>query len=170
MSKRILVVEDEREIARLVEIHLQDQGWEVTVHHDGAGGLAAATSGQFDLVILDLMLPGVDGLEICRRIRAASDYLPILMLTLVLGTPALSLFGAVGAALTVGLRRGGVLLALLILPLYVPVLIFGAGAVTEHMAGVATDAQIYWLAAITMLALTVAPFAVHAALRVSVEQ
>ena len=96
--------------------------------------------------------------------------LPVLLLTLLLGTPALSLFGAVGAALTVGLRRGGVLLALLILPLYVPVLIFGAGAVTEHMVGVGIDAQIYWLLAITMLAVTVAPFAVQAALRISVEQ
>jgi DNA-binding response OmpR family regulator len=81
VSKRILVVEDEREIARLVEIHLRDQGWEVTVCHDGPSGLAAASSGQFDLVVLDLMLPGVDGLEVCRRIRAAADYLPILMLT-----------------------------------------------------------------------------------------
>ena len=96
--------------------------------------------------------------------------LPVLMLTLAVGTPALSLFGAVGAALTVGLRRGGVLLALLILPLYVPVLVFGAGAVSEHAAGVAIDAQIFWLLAITMVALTVAPFAVQAALRISVEQ
>ena len=75
------MVEDEREIARLVEIHLRDQGWEVTVRHDGPSGLAAASSGQFDLVVLDLMLPGIDGLEVCRRIRAASEYLPILMLT-----------------------------------------------------------------------------------------
>jgi DNA-binding response OmpR family regulator len=81
MSKKILVVEDEREIARLVEIQLRDEGWEVTVCHDGPSGLAAATSGKFDLVVLDLMLPGVDGLEVCRRIRAASEYLPILMLT-----------------------------------------------------------------------------------------
>jgi len=96
--------------------------------------------------------------------------LPVLLLTLVLGTPALSLFGAVGAALTVGVRRGGVLLAMLILPLYVPVLIFGAGAVTQHMAGAVVDAQILWLLAISMLALTVAPFAVQAALRISLEQ
>ena len=96
--------------------------------------------------------------------------LPILMLTLLLGSPALSLLGAVGAALTVGLRRGGVLLGLLILPLYVPILIFGAGAVLEHMAGVGIRAQIYWLLAITMLALTVAPFAVHAALKISTEE
>ena len=96
--------------------------------------------------------------------------LPTLMLTLLLGTPALSLLGAVGAALTVGLRRGGVLLGLLVLPLYVPILIFGAGAVLEHMAGVAIRAQIYWLLAITMLALTVAPVAVQAALKISTEE
>ena len=96
--------------------------------------------------------------------------LPILMLTLLLGSPALSLLGAVGAALTVGLRRGGLLLGLLILPLYVPILIFGAGAVLEHMVGAGIRAQIYWLLAITMLALTAAPFAVLAALRISVEE
>jgi heme exporter protein B len=96
--------------------------------------------------------------------------LPTLMLTLLLGSPALSLLGAIGAALTVGLRRGGVLLGLLVLPLYVPILIFGAGAVLEHMAGAEIRAQIYWLLAITMLALTVAPFAVQAALKISTEE
>ena len=99
-----------------------------------------------------------------------STVLPTLLLTLLVGTPALSLIGAIGAALTVGLKRGGVLLALLILPLYVPVLIFGAGAVLEHMAGINTSAQIYWLLAITMIALTLSPFAVLAALRISLEQ
>ena len=96
--------------------------------------------------------------------------LPTLLLGLVVGTPALSLIGAVGAALTVGLKRGGVLLALLVLPLYVPVLIFGAGAVLEQMAGIETRAQIYWLGVISMTSLTLAPFAVQAALRVSLEQ
>ncbi len=96
--------------------------------------------------------------------------LPMLILGLVVGTPALSLIGAVGAALTVGLKRGGALLALLVLPLYVPVLIFGAGAVLEQMAGIETLAQIYWLGVITMASLTLAPFAVLAALRVSLEQ
>lgn len=96
--------------------------------------------------------------------------LPMLLGTLLVGTPALSLIGAIGAALTVGLRRGGLLLALLVLPLYVPVLIFGAGAVLEQMAGIATMAQIYWLGVITMASLTLAPFAVQAALRVSIEQ
>lgn len=96
--------------------------------------------------------------------------LPTLMFGLLAGTPALSLIGAVGAALTVGLRRGGLLLALLVLPLYVPILIFGAGAVLEQMAGIETMAQIYWLGVITMASLTLAPFAVQAALKVSLEQ
>lgn len=96
--------------------------------------------------------------------------LPMLLVTLLIGTPALSLIGAVGAALTVGLRRGGLLLALLVLPLYVPILIFGAGAVLEQMAGIETMAQIYWLGVITMASMTLAPFAVQAALRVSLEQ
>ena len=96
--------------------------------------------------------------------------LPTLLATLALGTPALSLIGAVGAALTVGLRRGGLLLALLVLPLYIPILIFGAGAVLEQMAGIETMAQIYWLGVITMASMTLAPFAVQAALKVSLEQ
>tara|TARA_A100001037_G_scaffold281762_1_gene285743 strand:- start:20178 stop:20843 length:666 start_codon:yes stop_codon:yes gene_type:complete len=96
--------------------------------------------------------------------------IPIMMLTLLVGSPALSLLGAVGAALTVGLKRGGVLLGLLVLPLYVPILIFGVGAVSEYMAGVDVAAQIYWLLAITMLAFTVSPFAVLAALKISVEE
>jgi len=98
-----------------------------------------------------------------------TDVLGIAMLTLVAGSPALTLLGAVAAALTVGLRRGGVLLALLALPLFVPTLIFGAGAVSLAMAGVDVSAQIYWLLAISMLALTVAPFGVVAALKISLE-
>ena len=96
--------------------------------------------------------------------------LPALMLGLLLGTPALSLIGAVGAALTVGLGGGGVLLALLLLPLYLPVLVFGVSAVLDTMAGVGAAAQFYWLAAISVAALTLAPFAATAALRISVEQ
>ena len=102
---------------------------------------------------------------VSARIRAADVAGQLLV-----GTPALSLIGAIGAALTVGLRRGGLLLALLVLPLYVPVLIFGAGAVLEQMAGIETMAQIYWLGVITMASLTLAPFAVQAALKVSLEQ
>lgn len=98
------------------------------------------------------------------------EVLGITVLSLLVGSPALTLFGAVGAALTVGLRGGGVLLALLILPLYIPILIFGAGAISLAMSGVDVSAQIYLLTAISMLAITVAPFAVQAALRISLEQ
>lgn len=81
MPRRILVIEDDKDIAHLVELHLKDTGYEVTLAHDGDVGLDQALSKPYDLIILDLMLPGVDGLEICRRVRAASVYTPMLMLT-----------------------------------------------------------------------------------------
>jgi len=90
-----------------------------------------------------------------------------LVLTLVLGTPALSVIGAFGAALTVGLRRGGLLLTLLVLPLYVPVLIFAAGAVDNATAELPVAGQLYFLAALLVLALTLAPIATAASLRIS---
>lgn len=93
----------------------------------------------------------------------------VLFLTLLAGTPTLTLIGSVGAALTVGLGRSGMLLALLVLPFYVPVLIFAASAVTAAVAGLPHSAGLYWLAATALLALTVAPFAVQAALRIGAE-
>ncbi len=90
-----------------------------------------------------------------------------LMVTLLLGTPVLSLIGAIGVALTVGLRRGGVLLSLLVLPLYIPVLIFAASAVATAGAGLPIAGQLYFLAALLTLSLTLAPFAAAAALRIS---
>lgn len=96
--------------------------------------------------------------------------LPALMLSLLLGTPILSLIGAIGAALTVGLRRGGVLLALLILPLYVPVLILGCGAVEASLQGLPITAHILWLACLTVLAITLTPFAIGASLSISVTE
>lgn len=95
---------------------------------------------------------------------------PKLMLCLLLGTPALSLVGALGAALTLGLRSGGALLPLLVLPLQLPVLLFGVSAVLDEAAGLGAAAQLYWLAAISMLAITLAPFAIGVALRIAVEQ
>ncbi len=96
------------------------------------------------------------------------DALPILVATLALGTPVLGLIAAIGVALTVGLRSGGPLLALLVLPLYVPVLIFSAGAVDRAIAGLPVAGPLYMLAALFALALTLAPLAVAAALRISV--
>ncbi len=92
-----------------------------------------------------------------------------LMLTLLLGTPSLSLIGAIGAALTLGLRGGGVLVSLLVLPLYIPVLIFGAGAVEATVSGLGGAGHISMLGAILLLSLVMAPLATVAALRVSAE-
>jgi heme exporter protein B len=94
---------------------------------------------------------------------------PVLLLSLLLGTPILSLMGAIGTALTVGLPRGGMLLALLILPLYTPVLIFGANGVAAAVEGLPVQGPMLLLAAMLVLAITLAPFAIAAALRVSVE-
>jgi heme exporter protein B len=93
----------------------------------------------------------------------------VLALSLLLGTPVLSLIGAIGAALTLGLRGGGVLLSLLVLPLYVPVLIIGAGAVEMASAGLAPSGQLLLLAALLVVAAAFAPWAIAAALRISLE-
>jgi heme exporter protein B len=91
-----------------------------------------------------------------------------LFVSLLLGTPVLTIIGAIGAALTLGLRNRGLLLILLILPLYLPVLIFGTSAVADAAAGWQAIGQLAFLAAFLTLALTFAPFAIAAALRLSV--
>ena len=93
----------------------------------------------------------------------------VLVLSLLLGTPVLSLLGAIGAALTVGLRGGSVLLSLLVLPLAVPVLVFGAGAVEAYNAGLGVSAHLSLLGALLVLALASAPVVVAAALRIALE-
>lgn len=93
----------------------------------------------------------------------------VLTITLLLGTPVLSLIGAIGAALTLGLRGGGVLVSLLVLPLYIPVLIFGAGAVEANMAGVGYDAHLSLIGAFLLMSLVFAPWAAASSLRVSLE-
>jgi len=99
----------------------------------------------------------------------ASDTLLILFVSLLIGTPILSLIGSIGAALTLGLRGGGVLIALLILPLYIPILIFGAGAVDASINGVSSHANLYLLGALLVVSLVFAPWATSAALRISLE-
>ena len=93
----------------------------------------------------------------------------VLTTALLLGTPVLSLIGAIGAALTLGLRGGGVLVSLLVLPLYIPVLIFGAGAVEANMAGVGFDAHLSLIGAFLLVSLVFAPWAAASSLRVSLE-
>jgi len=93
-----------------------------------------------------------------------------LMLTMVLGTPALSFIGAIGAALTASLKRGGVIIPLLVLPLYIPTLIFGAGAITEALNGSAAEtSSLLYLAAISTFSIALGPVAAAAALRVTME-
>jgi heme exporter protein B len=95
------------------------------------------------------------------------DAIKVLFITLLLGTPVLSLIGAVGVALTVGLRKGGMILSLLVLPLYIPVLIFASSAVDTAAAGLPVTAHLSLIAALLLLALSLSPFATAAALRVS---
>jgi len=98
-----------------------------------------------------------------------SNAVPVTMGALALATPILSLIGGMMAALTVGLRRGGGLLSLLILPIAMPVLIFGARATDLAMTGMASVGAIYLLAALLLLALSLAPFAMAAAMRISLD-
>jgi DNA-binding response OmpR family regulator len=81
MAKHILVVEDDLDIGRLLEMHLTDLAYAVEIAKTGVDGLQYVLSKRYDLIILDVMLPGIDGLEICRQIRSLPSYTPILMLT-----------------------------------------------------------------------------------------
>lgn len=81
MNKQVLIIEDDKDISGLIEIHLRDMGCEVMILDRGDDGLDVALKMAFDVIILDLMLPGKDGLEICRELRAAQVKTPILMLT-----------------------------------------------------------------------------------------
>ena len=97
------------------------------------------------------------------------DSLYVLMASLLLGTPVLFLLGSIGAALTLGLRGGSVLMSLLILPLYVPVLIFGAGAVYANSVGLNISGHISLLSALLILALAFVPWVSAAAIKIAIE-
>ncbi len=99
----------------------------------------------------------------------STEALLVLTASLLLGTPVLSLIGAIGAALTLGLRGGGVLVSLLVLPLYIPVLIFGAGAVEASAAGLGAGAHLSLLGAFLLVSLVLAPWAAAVSLRISME-
>jgi two-component system OmpR family response regulator len=81
MTSHILVVEDEAKLAQFIELELKYEGYQVTVTQDGLAGLTAAREVQPDLILLDWMLPGISGLEICRRLRLTGDKVPIILLT-----------------------------------------------------------------------------------------
>lgn len=80
-SNRVLIVEDDREIASVIAVNLESNGIGTEQIHEGHGGLRLALSGSFDLIILDIMLPGLDGISLCRRIREVDPNTPVLMLT-----------------------------------------------------------------------------------------
>ncbi len=113
------------------------------------------------VVLLSLLLGVQFGLE--------GNALGVLALSLLLGTPTLSLIGAIGAALTLGVRGSGMLVALLVLPLFIPVLIFGAGAVSSTVSGIGAEANLSLLGACLMAAIPLAPWASAAAIRIAVE-
>jgi len=98
-----------------------------------------------------------------------ANALAVLLASLLLGTPVLSLLGAAGAALTLGVRGAGALLGLLVLPLYVPVLVFGAGAVTASLSGINASAQLSLIGALLAVSSLIGPWAACAALRVALD-
>jgi heme exporter protein B len=124
-------------------------------------------------VLAHWLVAGLPLVAIAPLIALQYDLAPelygTLAVSLLLGTPVLSLIGAIGAALTLGLRGAGVLLALLVLPLYVPVLIIGAGSVEMAQAGLAAQGQLLLLAALLVVSAAFAPWAIAAALRISTE-
>ena len=100
-------------------------------------------------------------------LHVRSEALPALMATLLLGTPVLSLVGAIGVSLTVAVNRGGVLLSLIVLPLYIPILIFGANAIDVASDGLSIRGQLFFLGAVLVFAISLAPLATAAALRIT---
>ncbi|MDR0736399.1 MAG: heme exporter protein CcmB [Zoogloeaceae bacterium] len=146
--------------------------------HDGALEQLALAPYPLGLVVLGKTLAHwlVSGLPLALvapllglQFDLPPEALATLAFAVLIGTPALSGIGAIGAALTLGLRGGGVLLSLLVLPLYIPVLVFGAGAVDASIGGMNPAAHLFLLAALTIGGLAFAPWAAAAALRIALE-
>ena len=147
-------------------------------HRDGTLEQLALAPQPLGLIVLGKVLAHwlVSGLPLTLlapvlglQFDLAPDALLTLTLALLLGTPALSGIGAIGAALTLGVRGGGVLVSLLVLPLYIPVLIFGAGAVEATATGVGAQAHLSLLAALSLGGVFFAPWATAAAIRIALE-
>jgi heme exporter protein B len=131
-------------------------------------GVIAAAKAAAHWIVAGLPLAAIAPL-LALQYDLAPALWPVLALSLLLGTPVLSLLGAIGAALTLGLRGGGALLSLLVLPLFIPALVFGAGAVEAHSAGLGARGHLLLLGAMLSLALFLAPWATTAALRIALE-
>jgi len=104
---------------------------------------------------------------LAEMLGMAEEARGVLLLTILMGTPVLSLIGSIGVALTIGLRKGGIILSLLVLPLYVPVLIFAASAIEAAASGFEVTMQVYMLLSFLFLAISLSPWATAAALRMS---
>src|SRR5262245_27376233 len=155
-------------LRRLFEADYDDGTLEQLVLGAAPLGVVAAAKALAHWLVAGLPLALIAPL-IALQYDLAAELFGVLALSLLLGTPELSLIGAIGAALTLGLRGGGVLLSLLVLPLYVPVLIIGAGSVEMAAAGLAPAGQLLLLAALLVMAAAFAPWAIAAALRISLE-
>ena len=155
-------------LRRLFEADYDDGTLEQMLLGAAPLGVVAAAKSAAHWLVSGLPIAVIAPL-IALQYDLAGELFGVLALSLLLGTPVLSLIGAIGAALTLGLRGGGVLLSLLVLPLYVPVLIIGAGAVEMTAAGLAPAGQLLLLAALLVLAAAFAPWAIAAALRISLE-
>ena len=131
-------------------------------------GVVAAAKAAAHWIVSGLPLALIAPL-IALQYDVAAVLYPVLALSLLLGTPVLSMIGAIGAALTLGVRGGGILLSLLVLPLYVPVLILGAGSVDMAAAGMGGEGQLLLLAALLVASCAFAPWAIATALRISME-
>ena len=147
-------------------------------HRDGTLEQLALAPQPLALIVLGKVLAHwlVSGLRLALlapllglQFNLSGDALWMLSLSLLIGTPALSGIGAIGAALTLGVRGGGVLLSLLVLPLYIPVLIFGAGAVDATVTGLGAQAHLSLLAALSLSGVFFAPWPSAAALRIALE-
>lgn len=147
-------------------------------HRDGTLEQLALAPHPLGLVVLGKVIAHwlVSGLPLAMlapvlgiQFDLSTEALWVLTVAILLGTPALSGIGGIGAALTLGLRGGGVLLSLLVLPLYIPVLIFGAGAVDATVTGLGGEAHLSLLAALTFASLGFAPWAAAAALKIALE-
>jgi heme exporter protein B len=147
-------------------------------HRDGTLEQLALAPHPLGLVVLGKVIAHwlVSGLPLALmapvlglQFDLSAEALWVLTGAILIGTPALSGIGGIGAALTLGLRGGGVLLSLLVLPLYIPVLIFGAGAVDAAVTGLGPEAHLSLLAALTFASLGFAPWAAAAALKIALE-
>jgi heme exporter protein B len=155
-------------LRRLFEADYDDGTLEQMLLGAAPLGVVAAAKSAAHWLVSGLPIAVIAPL-IALQYDLAGGLFGVLALSLLLGTPVLSLIGAIGAALTLGLRGGGVLLSLLVLPLYVPVLIIGAGAVEMAAAGLAPAGQLLLLGALLVGAAAFAPWAIAAALRISLE-